>query len=162
MSISKQEYFDRLLANIDQHGWQFTYVFDPNGNDPEFAYSVGFPKSINAPELIVCGLPRNVMSHMLWEMYRKLKAGELIYDGATWSGLLEGFDCVSRKALRSDLFDEWVLSSAWHWQQSGNEGNPEVYQLVWPGARDGLFPWEDGCHQSVIDAQPALWLKTNE
>lgn len=162
MSTSQAEYFDKLLANVDEHGWQFTYVFDPDGGDPGFAYSVGFPKSINAPELVVCGLPRKLMSHMLREMYRKLEAGDPIYDGAVWSGLLEGFDCISRKAIRSDLFDEWVLSSVWHWQYCGNEGNPDVYQIVWPGAQDGLFPWDANCPQSVVDAQPALWLSTTE
>lgn len=162
MSLSKEEYRERLLANIEQHGWQFTFVFDPDGYDANFAYTVGFPKSINAPELIVCGLPKNLMSNMLWEMYRKIENGETLRDGARWSDLLEGFECVTKRAVRSDLFDEWVLSSVWHWKHCGNDGNPDVYQIVWPGAQDGLFPWEEGCQQSVIDAQPALWMATKE
>ena len=159
MTISKEEYFERTLANIEEHGWQFTFVFDPDGKDPDFAYTVGFPKSLNAPELIVCGLPRDLMSHMLWEMHRKLEKGEPIYDGARWPDLLEGFDCITKRAARADLYEDWVLSSVWHWEHCGNNGNPEVFQIVWPGARDGLFPWEDGSDRSVIDAQPTLWLE---
>ena len=33
-----------------------------------------------------------------------------------------------------------------------------AYQLFWPGAEQGLFPWEKGCVQFVRDCQPSLYL----
>ena len=73
--------------------------------------------------------------------------------------LIEGFDCVIRKAVHPMTWTENTLSANWFWRQSGNEGNPEVYQIVWPGAQQGLFPWEEDCDQFVIDVQPHLWEK---
>lgn len=52
------EYERKLLSNIDKHGWQFTYVFDPDGLKPDFGYSIGFSKSLNAPEFIVLDSPK--------------------------------------------------------------------------------------------------------
>ncbi|WP_170575151.1 DUF4262 domain-containing protein [Ruegeria atlantica] len=152
------DYEQKLFAIVKEHGWQLTYVFDPEGIAPDFGYSVGFSESIAAPEFIIFGLPRDFVSSMLWEVYRQIIAGAVPVDGMRWHGLLEGFDCISRKAVREDLFAEYVVSAQWFWQETGRSGNPEVFQIVWPGAQQGLFPWEQGCDQSVIAAQPPLWL----
>ncbi len=151
------DYEEKLFANVKEHGWQFTYVFDPNGETPDFGYSVGFSTSLDAPEFIVFGLRREVINAMLWEVFRQIKGGSVPADNMRWQGLLEGFDCISRKATHADLFSDYAVSARWFWRESGNSGVPEVYQLVWPGARQGLFPWEEGCDQSVIEAQIQLW-----
>ncbi|MEL6324483.1 MAG: DUF4262 domain-containing protein, partial [Pseudomonadota bacterium] len=74
-------------------------------------------------------------------------------------GLLEGFDCVSVEADHPALFTEYATWSNWFWKTQGHDGHPPVYQIVWPGARDGLFPWEASCAEEVIAAQPQLWSK---
>jgi hypothetical protein len=33
-----------------------------------------------------------------------------------------------------------------------------VVQIVWPGKLDGLFPWEEGCNELVIERQLPLYL----
>lgn len=152
------DYEQRLLSVIEQHGWQFTYVFDPDGQAPGFGYSVGFTKSLNAPEFIVFGLERGLMQRMLWEVHNQIKNGAFPDDNMRWQGVLEGFDCISRKAVHETLYSDYAVSADWYWRETGHSGNPQVYQLVWPGARQGLFPWETGCAQDVIDAQPHLWL----
>lgn len=151
------DYEQKLFSVVEEHGWQFTFVFDPEGLTPDFGYSVGFSTSLKAPEFIVFGLPRELMSSMLWEIYRQIENGASPFDGMRWKDLLEGFDCISRRATHKDLHSEFTVSANWFWQENGNAGNPEVYQIVWPGARQGLFPWDDGCAQEVIDAQPSLW-----
>ena len=154
---SNTEYERKLLAMVDEHGWQCTSVFDPEGNDPDFSYSTGFTKSLNAPEFIIFGLPKDLMHKMLWEVYRQVEGGARPTDGMRWQGLLDGFDCISRKAVHKDLYTEYAVSANWFWRETGNVGSPEIYQIVWPGARQGLFPWEDGCAAGVIKAQPPLW-----
>lgn len=152
------DYEKNLLATIKDHGWQFSYVFDPEGEKPNFGYSTGFSQSLNAPEFIVFGLPQRLSHNMLWEIFRQIEQGASVADGQRWQGLLEGHDCISRKAINDDTHEEYTLSADWFWQETGNAGLPEVYQLVWPGAAQGLFPWEEGCSQVVIDDQPHLWL----
>ncbi|MEO1562033.1 MAG: DUF4262 domain-containing protein [Pseudomonadota bacterium] len=155
--VDLSEYERRLLANVDEHGWQFTYVFDPDKKGPDFGYSVGFSKTLKAPEFIIFGLPKDMISSMSWSVYRQIKKGQAIEDGQRWSGLLEGFECVSRHTSHPDLYTEYAISAQWYWHYCGNEGEPEVYQMVWPGVKDGLFPWDGRCADAVIDAQPALW-----
>ncbi len=152
------EYEQKLLSNVEEHGWQFTYVFDPKRQNPDFAYTVGFTKSLGTSEFIVFGLPRDLMSDMLWEIYRQVEKGTIPADGMRWHGLLEGFDCISRRAKHKKLHSDYTVSANWFWHETGHSGSPEVYQIVWPGAQQGLFPWDDGCVQDVIDAQPHLWM----
>jgi len=33
----------------------------------------------------------------------------------------------------------------------------EAFQVVWPGAQQGFYPWDEGCDLYVIDYQPALY-----
>jgi len=152
------DYEQKLFSVVEEHGWQFTFVFDPDGLNPDFGYSVGLATSLGAPEFIIFGLTRELMQAMVWEIYRQIEKGAVPTDGMRWQGVLEGFDCISRKATHKNLHSEYTVSADWFWRENGNAGNPEVYQLVWPGAQDGLFPWDDGCSQEVIDAQPSLWL----
>jgi len=146
-----------MFTNIREHGWHGMHVFDPDGLTPSFTYSVGFSTTLNAPEFIIFGLSSKLMHSILWEVFRQLKNAQAVEQGQRWHGLLEGFTCVSMHATHEDLFKEYATSAGWYWKETGHEGHPEVCQLIWPGAQQGLFPWEQGCVQDVIDAQPQLW-----
>jgi len=155
--MSLNDYEIKLLKNVEEHGWHATCVFDPDGNDPLFTYSTGFTKSLDKPEFIIFGLSKELMHDMLWEVYSQLEAGAVPQDGMRWQDLLEGTDCVSKKATHPDLLKEYTRSSKWLWNHQKRDGNPEIYQMVWPGAQQGLFPWEKNCDPYVITQQPALW-----
>lgn len=150
------EYEQKLLKNIEMYGWQCTNVFDPDGVEPDFSYSIGFAGSLGSPEFIIFGLNRKLMHSMLGSLYDHIKAGATVEQDKRWSDLLEGFECVSKKATAHDLYDNYVRSAKWLWNYQGNKGAPEVYQIVWPGAVDGLFPWDEGCNDTVRDLQPQL------
>jgi hypothetical protein len=75
MAEDDSEYERGILANIEEHGWFCTTVFDPNGEQPSFSYSVGFTKTLNCPEFIVFGLPTKLMPSMLWNVFRQISAG---------------------------------------------------------------------------------------
>lgn len=157
MKSEYNEFESKLFKIVEEHGWQFNFVFDPDGEEPDFGYSIGFASTLNAPEFIVFGLPKELMQSMLWGVFRQIEKGAPVHDGAIWEDLLEGFSCVSRKASHPNLYKEYATSANWYWKQLGNNEPPEVYQLVWPGAQQGLFPWEEGCDQYVINMQPKLW-----
>jgi len=146
-----------LITNVETHGWFATHVFDPDGNDPNFTYSTGFAKTLNVPEFIIFGLDQELMHDMLWEVFRQLESGAVPEDGMRWHDLIEGFHCISKKASHPDLHKEYTCSANWFWRREGHTTPLDVYQIVWPGAQQGLFPWEEGCNEYVISQQPQLW-----
>jgi len=153
-----QDYEGKLLRNIEKFGWQSTSVFDPDGKDPSFTYSIGFTSSVGAPEFIVFGLDTELMHSMLWEVFRQLKEGKPAVDGSHWVEVLEGVDCVARAVQTDNISPENLNSAIWYWKHTGHEGVPPAMQLVWPGKLDGLFPWDEGCDEYVRNLQPPLYL----
>lgn len=159
MADSLSKYEEDILNNIEKHGWHCTTVFDPKGNDPNFSYSTGFSKTLNSAEFIIFGLSNELMQSMLWGVYEQIEKGTIPKDGMAWQGLLGGdFICVSRKVIRDDTHELYSRSADWFWKHSGHDGHPEVFQIVWPGAQQGLLPWEKGCSQQTIDMQTQLWI----
>jgi hypothetical protein len=98
------------------------------------------------------------MHSMLWEIFRQVGAGKQVGDGASWSGLLEGFECVTRRVHESNIQREFLNSAMWHWGDPAERGLLPVYQLVWPSAVSGLYPWEEGDHDYTRDMQAPLYL----
>jgi len=152
------EYERNILQNIDEHGWFCTSVFDPTGTRPAFSYSVGFTRTLDAPEFIVFGLDTKMMHSMLWQVFRDIKAGRKPGDLDTWGGLLAGHDCVIRAVHPTNIIREYLSSAMWLWGDPATRGPLTAFQIVWPGAGTKLFPWDEGCPQIVRDEQPSLYL----
>jgi hypothetical protein len=153
-----RDYEQSIIDNVARYGWQCTKVFDPDGTEPGFAYSIGFWETLCAPELIMFGLDVEMMHELLWLMYHQLKEGAQLADGARWPGLLEGFDCISRPVHPSQLKIDYFNSALWYRHHRTGSEALHAYQIFWPSAVDGLFPWEAGADAGVRDAQPLLYL----
>lgn len=151
------EFEQRIVANVEKHGCHVMSVFDPNGELPEFTYSIGFPETVDQPEVIIFGLSSEIRHSMVNETLRLCREGLVLEDGKHVSGLLEGHDCVAREVPSDAIDPEHFGSAMWFDRHIGNSGLKRAFQLVWPGARDGLYPWDEGASQEVIDAQPALY-----
>jgi len=147
----------RVVDNVRDHGCSVMYVFDEKGELPDFSYSIGFPVSVGQSEVIVFGLKREVMHFMINQVHRACAAGLTLAEGKEISGLLEGFDCVARRVTDTAAIREHFGWAIWFHETQVRKPMTEAYQLVWPGAVQGLFPWEDGCAADVIESQPALY-----
>jgi hypothetical protein len=153
------DYERKILDNIEEHGWFCTSVLEDKGKPPSFSYSVGFTQTLNTPEFIVFGLEISLMHKMLWEVFHQIKNGKIPADQQRWSNAIEGYDCISRAVHPTNVVRDYLSSAMWLW------GNPEerggalsAFQLVWPGANSGLYPWDADCPQLVRDCQPPLYL----
>lgn len=152
------DYERRIIDKIDECGCFIPLVFDPDGLEPTFAYSVGFPHSVKQGEVIVFGLSNDLLTWMINETMRQCRdEGLVLGDGVRVTGLLSDFDVIVRSVHPSNIQTEYLNSAMWH--HMGRFGEPlnEVFQLVWPSSATGLFPWDKGCHTDVIDLQPALY-----
>jgi hypothetical protein len=152
------DYERQILANVEDYGWHCVGVSDPEGIEPPFAYSVGFTKTLSAPEFIVFGLGQRLMHQMLSRIFEQIEGGRLVGDGSIWDGLIENYPCVARAVHATNIKIDYLNSAMWFWRQSGKEGTLPAYQVIWPGVADRLFPWNAGCHEDTRKAQPPLYL----
>lgn len=155
-------YERELLSDVEESGWRCVCVFDPDGNDPTICYSVGFTKTLSAPEFIIIGLDSDLMHAMLWEIFRQLQANKDFEDGTIWKGLIRDYDCVSKRVHPSNIIADHLNSAMWFWREALQKTSAlPAFQIVWPGSHgigEGLFPWDDGCDWRVKAAQPPLYL----
>jgi hypothetical protein len=156
MALSKYE--QGIIDNVARHGWHCTIVGAGDDGEPGFAYTVGLWETRCTPELIVFGLEWELMHGMLSELVRQLGTGAQLSDGARWSNLLGGFDCITRPVHPTQRVPEYLNSALWYHGYRTGEEQVEVYQIFWPGAQQGLFPWERDCDAFVRDSQPQLYL----
>lgn len=150
------EYEARLLQNIENHGCQVTYVFDPTGEHKAFSYSAGLPISIGQPDVIVFGLSKELMHFMINEVAAQYRKGLELFEGQIIEGLIEGYPCVARRVL-SENIEDYFSSAMWVHGRALGRPMDVAFQLVWPGVEQRLFPWEEGCDEAVIAAQPPLY-----
>jgi hypothetical protein len=149
---------------VEEHGWFCSSVFDPSKVKPSFNYSVGFLETLKCPEFIVFGLDGKLSHSILWDVYRRIRSGAAVPgDMQHWTGVLVGHDLISRAVHPSQIDEEYFNSALWYAWRSGMERDDvKAFQLFWPGVKRGLFPWENGCEQSVRDLQPLLYLPHEE
>lgn len=147
----------KVVDDITECGFHMVGVMEDE-EGPAFQYSVGFSQTLRSPEVIVFGLKREVMSSMIWELFRQIKAGGSLSDGCKWSGLIDGHNCISRLVHPSQA-REYLGYALWY--DRHRESEPlglGAYQIFWPGKHQGLFPWQKGCAKEVCDQQPLLYL----
>ena len=149
----------QILDNVREHGCHINCVFDSEGDEPCFAYSVGFPETVGQPEVLVFGLPTDIMEFVINETLRQCRAGLKLKDGLEISGLLEGHVCVALQIPASNITADYFNSAMWFRRYVTEEDMDAAFQIVWPGAEDGLFPWDEGCSEAVRALQPPLSLE---
>ncbi|MBV7264853.1 DUF4262 domain-containing protein [Erythrobacter ani] len=151
------EFEERILQNIADHGCQVNHVFDPDGASPRFSYSVGLPKTVGQPEVIVFGLKNDVMHSMINALLDQCRSGLELQDGLIIDDLLDDYECVAKKVLPENIVSDWFASAIWYERYRTGQNMSAAFQIVWPGVQQRLFPWEATCDETVIDAQPALY-----
>ncbi|HVJ02412.1 MAG TPA: DUF4262 domain-containing protein [Sphingomonas sp.] len=154
------DYEQSIVRHVRESGCHINIVSDPDGSEPPFAYSVGFPETIGQPEVIVFGLGSRLMANMINETLSQCRSGLVLAEGARVGGLLDGFDCVLRAVTPENIMPDYFNSALWYQRRRTGERLDAAFQIVWPGYHDGLFPWEEGVDPSVPESQPALYEKS--
>lgn len=156
MSRDLHDYERRILDNVRDHGCHINYVADPEGEQPPFGYSVGFPETIGQPEVIVFGLSSELVAAMINAIYRQCRDGLQMEDGLAVSDLLAGHDCVLERVAPGNIIPDYFNSAMWFCRHTTGEAMDAAYQIVWPGAQDGLFPWDEDASDEVRALQLPL------
>lgn len=147
----ENEYERRLIQIVRKHGWQVTSVFDAEGSEPDFSYSIGIFATLNSPEMIIFGLPKDAACAIINLYGRNIRDCGVSYRaGAFVADLIEGFDAFLIDVTASPRKEEFAKSAGWYY----GRGDFPMIQLVWP-SKSGNWPWQAG-QDALLRDQPIL------
>ena len=145
-----EEYERNILKHINEHGCSVTSVFDPEGDEPPFSYSIGIARTAAAPELIVVGLKPEIGHWLVNEYNIRVRAGERFVPGVLYLGFLKGF-AVQFGPVARKYRKEYMRSATW----LHDGADYEALQLIWPSTA-GLWPWDPEANEWFRTNQPLL------
>lgn len=140
----------RVVDAIARHRCLVTNVFDNSGKAENFAYSTGLTDQLGVPEIVIYGLPGNVMHQMINRMAELAAAGVQFAAGRRYREVIEKFEVVAL-AVHRKHFREHFGCSLWYYGKT----RFDVLQLVWPD-KSGVWPWERGFAAALRGRQPLL------
>ncbi len=156
MTKRLSDYEQRIMDFVESAGCFITAVFDPEGDQPDFAYSTGFPASLAQNDVLISGLGMESMKVLTNDMHGLCREGFVLQDFARTDQLFSGFDCVVREVAEDNLVAEYWNSAIWYQERYRKQEFQGGYQLVWPD-KEGRFPWEAGITETFADVQLRLW-----
>lgn len=147
----------KIVDCVEKDGCFVTGVFDPDGRAPNFSYSAGFPQSLGQGDVIVFGLEHSLMHRMINTIWRACSNGLKLVDGGRLSGVLDDCEVAVCEIERDRIVPDFFNTAIWYHNRIFGTALTGAFQIVWPGAKQGLFPWEPDCNDYVISQQPALY-----
>jgi Domain of unknown function (DUF4262) len=145
-------FMEKTRVNIEKHGFSTIGVFRAEG-DPEdfpgFMYSVGFLEH-EQPEMLIMGLPTQMMHTMLWSFYDRIAEGERFEAGERVSQIIRDYD-VELRAMPADGIPLNVARSYYDLDEL-----PALH-VVWPDP-DGHYPGH-GCEEQYERAQDLSYIR---
>lgn len=129
-----------FIDGIIKHGHMVMAVessADDPFDEPGFSYSAGGFEAYGAPEIVISGLRHELRHNMINHFMECWKNGDRFEPGIRYAGFIEGFDIVCLKASKATLRTHATFAD-WY-----NERKPfPLWQMIWPGAVAGEFPWD--------------------
>jgi hypothetical protein len=146
MKYSKvRQSMDEMIAS---HGWALQAVFDPEGKDPSFVYTVGLAAK-NQPELIVFGMDGKVGGSLLNTLGRRITTEGVPALDTDIPDMLEGgYPLRLIEAPRSET-DQYMFAT------KARYPGYTALQLVWTDM-NRRWPWEIGFDPKLVGFQPIL------
>ena len=138
-----------ITNNIASHGLHIQHVMGSE-NSPRFSYTIGMT-NIDAPELIVFGLPPEAVHGPIMEYFNQLRMCHRPKDGRTiqdlWSVtmLLEAVD-------NNEAAPHTVQADA-YFEDMGKQ--PTYKQMLWPD-QNGKYPHQRGFNPDYRPSQPYI------
>ena len=128
-----------ILSNIEEHGWHCSNVFDPEGINKDFAYSIGFEETFNHPEIMVFGLDHEVAHQILWDIVNDIKDGVKLKTDIKLNNVIGGDYQVMFKEVKIEAFSKYLGQAVDFYDQPFR-----AWVLLWPD-KNHVLPIEKNC-----------------
>src|SRR6266508_4528542 len=105
------------LARIDAHGRAVMHILQPDGSSPAYSFSVGLAYRFQQPEVLMIGLPHDVMQEVINEIGRGMESGQRFREGDVRDDLLDGGYTCRLVEVHPGWHSEYVGVALWfqHW-----------------------------------------------
>lgn len=141
---------DRAIAEtIQKYGWAVVRV-EESQDEPGFAYSVGLYANWEHPEIIVFGLPLDIIQEIVNTIGDQVRHGARFLADSTSAAVLEGYECAFRKVSPA-AYDRYMGTAVRFY--NGREF-PALH-CIWPDS-SGRFPWDPETTTAYRRLQPML------
>lgn len=141
----------KLLADVEAYGWHIIFI-RAEGTLPAYAFTVGLYYSFGHPEILVMGLPHQVMADLLHLIVEKIGSGKYYTDGDFCSELAAG--AAVFRTIDIAYYQEYLGYAIWFYFNL-----PTAFpalQLVWAD-KSNRFPWDGDFAKNYLNFQHALY-----
>src|SRR5882757_3942720 len=107
LARAKDEGEQKAIEDIRIHGVHILHVFDAEGKDPEFSYTVGLWHTHHHPEIIIVGLKESLRHTLLNNLNYEIGQGKVFTGGLTATDVLDGYTCYFQELPRN-LYREYL------------------------------------------------------
>jgi hypothetical protein len=139
----------KLLEDIASHGWHVIRVPE-RGVTPGWAFTIGLYRSFQHPELVIFGLPLEVMHRILNQLGDDVAKGLEFSAHSESDRVLENYTCAFRP-VASPWLRPFLGYALWFYS---NEAFPAL-QCLWPD-RAGHLPDDPAFDPDLKSLQPLL------
>lgn len=144
-----QQTVQQIKQIVEEYGW-YVALFEAEDSLPSFGYTIGLRKNFKHPEIIMFGLPVDVMGALLNLAGDKAKAGEVIKEDVLYEDMLTDLP-VAFKGVHPDNMPDYFGYGMDFYE---HKAFPAL-QLFWPDEQ-GAFPWENHFNKDLFLYQPLL------
>jgi hypothetical protein len=127
-----------VLRDIKRYGWHLMHI-GPEGDLPQFAFSIGFYYQFLQPEILVMGLDVEKSADLLNHIGETMRAGKVMSPGRD-TGYMAGYD-VDFQPIDFVHYREHLGYAIWFYR-SLRQPFPAM-QCILPD-KSGRFPGEEG------------------
>jgi hypothetical protein len=140
----------RLMADVAQEGFHCV-VQDDGPDPPAHAFSVGFFRSWDHPEVALFGLGPGELEDAIGRIAERIRAGQRLDQGDFAEGVVRGREVAFRRIVPRH-YSAFLGHAVWY---HGGARFPAL-QAVWAD-EEGRFPWDRWFPRELRDAQPVLF-----
>lgn len=147
--VRRDESEEVVRENVRKYGWHVSLI-EEDDEGPGFAYSIGLYETFKKPEVIIFGLPTDVMHRIINDIGEEHRSGRPVVADGPQEGILKNLP-VHLKPVLKKHYKEYFGYGLWYYS---GPSFPAV-QCFWPD-RTGKFPWEGGFPEDWLRRQPDL------